>query len=1213
LEKLQTTVLPQLLILTDAAQQSPHRPFLEKWLQKLKVAFYEAEHMLGLVEYERLKKEVKSLFPSSSKFSLRDVKCKLPKFSSEKKSLIKSLENLETLVNEAMEFVSLLNLPSSSFNNSSWRHNEQYRETISSPGSTIIGHDKDRDDIVKLLREDFPESSSSAKCYSVIGIWGMGGSGKTTLAQYVCDYEKDVKYFDRVMWAHVSQKFSAHAILEMIWESAFKDPCPKFVSLEGLQSKLEDKLRGERYFLVLDDVWCDKGVSEQELEQLFVPLKAGKRGSKILVTTRIEAAAKALGAMNPIPLRELDDEQFMSLFMCNAIDDAQIGDNQLTRRLLFIGKKIAEKLSRSPLAAKTVAGQLRRRLDPNFWSSMLDKSLLKDTMGALLLSYQHLSPPLQRCFAFCSFFSKGDTFHHEHLVNLWIAEGFIESENPSQHIRDIANWYILQLISSSFFQVDEPNGNVYSMHDLMHDLAQHVSGSEYLVIESDKIKEIPEQTRHISVVDNMLGEYVEKICKLKDLRTVIVSASSTDIFLNVVDLDAIIKSLRKLFVLDIRSAVLERFPKSVGHLRNLRYLQFVTTEEDAIPESLNRLYQLRVLCIRRPIPYIGRLVAIPDIGKLILLQDLEVFRVRSRRGFELKQLEHLSDLSGSLSIYDLHNVESKEEACQAKLSEKKGLHRLLFFWDYNDKDVIRDIDVEILEGLCPPPQIQEIIIKEYSGKKLPSWILENHNNIDHLKDLELAECRGLEALPRLNELSNLLSLSISLPRLKVWESLPFNLTRLELLRCVSIAFLLREDLEMVTSLRSIKISQIVNSLKNFIHNNRYTSVSFQFNRVQEMMKLGDQTGDQTHSTTLNDLTKCLEKRLDLICRLKDIYDKLSLPLTMKKLSIKSCFITDKILAQSVQVLATLTHLELEDIITITCISKEVLISLTSLMVLNIEGCLLLTSIGGLGTHSTLEKLRIDYCPILAFETPVVANSSNTVEVTSSSGGRKTRSSILKDVYLYGCMPSDDMLQDLVSLETLKIVDCPTILNPHIGRLKSLVNLEIRRCPNLISIRGFSELKNIKCLEVYGCRQLESYSDADKLPQLKKLSISDRWSLLEQLVSRDGLSSLVCLDLYNAQQEYFSQEECQVFHYLSSLETIRFTRCEIHMLPDLLCLNSLRHLGIESCENLTSLQDLPTSIQTISITRCNQEFTKSCKDPNNPNWHKIFHIPRKLIY
>ncbi|XP_078153725.1 uncharacterized protein LOC144548889 [Carex rostrata] len=126
------------------------------------------------------------------------------------------------------------------------------------------------------------------------------------------------------MSGHVSQKYSVDTILRNIWESTFKEDCPNFGSLEGLQSALQEKLKGER----------------------------------------IEMAAKALGAMNPILLRELDDEQFMSLFISNAIGDAKIYDNHMKGRLISIGNNIATKLRRSPLAAKIVAAQLRRTLDP---------------------------------------------------------------------------------------------------------------------------------------------------------------------------------------------------------------------------------------------------------------------------------------------------------------------------------------------------------------------------------------------------------------------------------------------------------------------------------------------------------------------------------------------------------------------------------------------------------------------------------------------------------------------------------------------------------------------------------------------------------------------------------------------------------------------------------------------------------------------------------
>ncbi|KAJ4783322.1 NB-ARC domain-containing disease resistance protein [Rhynchospora pubera] len=305
LENLKTYLHSKLLILIEAAQLSPHRHVLEPWIKKLKLASKEAENVLASVESSKheTEEEVDSHSPYSELLNF-----KLPKDSSDKKNLMKSLENLEDIVNEAMIFVGLLNLPSSRNPKP-----KQFRETISSPSSKVIGRDKDRDDIVKLLREDITTGSSSYTCnsYSVIGIWGPD--------------------------------FDIYDLWKKIWGFAFKEACPDFIYLEEMQSKLEEQLRGKRILLVLDNAWYDKRVSVLNVQQLFIPLRSIKSGSKILVTTRMEETAKRFGAMNPIPMQELDEEHFLALFMHHALGyaDAHSCNNHVVETLTSIGKEIA--------------------------------------------------------------------------------------------------------------------------------------------------------------------------------------------------------------------------------------------------------------------------------------------------------------------------------------------------------------------------------------------------------------------------------------------------------------------------------------------------------------------------------------------------------------------------------------------------------------------------------------------------------------------------------------------------------------------------------------------------------------------------------------------------------------------------------------------------------------------------------------------------------
>ncbi|CAN6226714.1 unnamed protein product [Urochloa humidicola] len=174
--------------------------------------------------------------------------------------------------------------------------------------------------------------------------------------------------------------------------------------------------------------------------------------------------------------------------------------------------------------------------------------------------------------------------------------------------------------------------------------------------------------------------------------------------------------------------------------------------------------------------HIPDLLSFPNVGRLTSLQTLPFFRVHEKkRGHELKQLKHLNKLRGTLGIYGLGIVGSKEEALEAHLTQKKRLTKLvLSFHCYWERD--QDIVAEVLEGLCPPEDLQELTIQRYySPSGYPSWMLsrQHPDSPKRLQTLELKRCSRLASIPVHSELFiRLLELRIEFCD---WDSLPENM------------------------------------------------------------------------------------------------------------------------------------------------------------------------------------------------------------------------------------------------------------------------------------------------------------------------------------------------------------------------------------------------------------------------------------------------------
>ncbi|XP_024039267.1 putative disease resistance protein RGA3 [Citrus clementina] len=241
----------------------------------------------------------------------------------------------------------------------------------------------------ELLSKLLCESSEQQKGLHVISLVGLGGIGKTTLAQLAYNNDEVKRNFGKVIWVCVSYTFEeirvAKAIIEGLGVSA-----SGLSEFESLMKQIQKYITGKKFFLVLDDVWDG---DYKKWDPFFSCLKNGHHESKILITTRDRSVALQLGSIDIIPVKELGEGECWLLFKQIAFLRRSFEDCE---KLEPIGRKIACKCKGLPLAAKVIGNLLRSKSTVKEWQRILESEMWKveeigqGILAPLLLSYNDL-------------------------------------------------------------------------------------------------------------------------------------------------------------------------------------------------------------------------------------------------------------------------------------------------------------------------------------------------------------------------------------------------------------------------------------------------------------------------------------------------------------------------------------------------------------------------------------------------------------------------------------------------------------------------------------------------------------------------------------------------------------------------------------------------------------------------------------------------------
>uniref|UniRef100_A0A2N9FIT1 NB-ARC domain-containing protein n=1 Tax=Fagus sylvatica TaxID=28930 RepID=A0A2N9FIT1_FAGSY len=302
--------------------------------------------------------------------------------------------------------------------------------------SDVIGRDDDKEKIIDLLMHPGDDGT-----VPVISIVGIGGLGKTTLAQWVYNDERVAKNFASRIWVCVSEEFTVLKLAKEILKSVGGE-ISENMSMDKVQASLRSYLKEKRFFIVLDDVWNEDRNKWIGLKKLLIE---GAKGSKIVVTTRSHKVAKV---MAPGPIHDLiglPEDDCLFLFLKWAFVE---GEEKQYPKLVEIGKQIVKKCSGVPLAVRTLGSLLYSKTEERDWISIRDNEIWNleqkedDILPALRLRNTHIKKlPNSIC----------DLQNLESLI----LYGYDELEELPRDIRDRRKIFSIKLILYGCDELEE--------------------------------------------------------------------------------------------------------------------------------------------------------------------------------------------------------------------------------------------------------------------------------------------------------------------------------------------------------------------------------------------------------------------------------------------------------------------------------------------------------------------------------------------------------------------------------------------------------------------------------------------------------------------------------------------------------------------------------------------------------------------------------------
>nr|ATO98346.1 putative disease resistance protein [Glycine max] len=480
------------------------------------------------------------------------------------------------------------------------------------------------------------------KSVSMIGLVGLGGSGKTTLAKEVGKKAEELKLFEKVVMATVSQTPNITSIQMQIADKLgleFKEKTE-----EGRAQRLSERLRTGTTLLILDDVW-----EKLEFESIGIPYNENNMGCGVILTTRSREVCISMQCQTIIELNLLAGDEAWDLFKLNA----NITDES-PYALKGVATKIVDECKGLPIAIVTVGSTLKGKTVKE-WELALSR--LKDSepldipkglrspYACLGLSYDNLTNELAKSlFLLCSIFPEDHEIDLEDLFRFGKGMGlpgtFGTMEKARREMQIAVN-----ILIDSYLLLQASIKERVKMHDMVRDVALWIaskSGQAILastgmdprmLIEDETIKD----KRVISLWDLKRGKLlIDDQLNCPTLEILLFHSPEVDF--------------------EVSNACFER-------LKMIKILAFLTSSYTwwsdttdctlSLPQSMESLQNLHTLCLRGY-----------ELGDISILESLQALEVLDLRGSSFIELPNGIASLNKLKLLDLFycSIQTKKNA-----------------------------------------------------------------------------------------------------------------------------------------------------------------------------------------------------------------------------------------------------------------------------------------------------------------------------------------------------------------------------------------------------------------------------------------------------------------------------------------------------------------------------------------------------------------------